>query len=106
MPNDNIVLRFNKVSFDYGPNHSILEEASFSLRWGAKFALMGQNGAGKSTIFNLISGALAPEEGTISIDGKLTIAVSRQVIPADQMKLTVREFFQNCFKHKVYDIEK
>lgn len=105
MPNDNIVLRFNKVSFEYGYNQPILQEASFSLRRGAKVALMGQNGAGKSTIFNLIAGVIHPEEGTISLDEKLTIAVSRQVIPPDHLGLTVREFFQNCFSRKVYDID-
>jgi ATPase subunit of ABC transporter with duplicated ATPase domains len=35
----------------------------------------------------------------------LTIATAKQVIPRDQMDLTVREFFEKCFDKKVYDID-
>lgn len=105
MANDNVILRFNKVSFSYGFNKSILEEASFSLRRGSKLALMGQNGAGKSTIFSLIAGALQPEGGMLSTDREISIAVSRQVIPRDQLDMTVREFFEKVFSKKVYDID-
>ena len=67
--------------------------------------LMGQNGAGKSTIFGLINGVNEPENGVINIVGGTTIATSRQVNPRDEMDLTVREFFQKQFKQKVYDID-
>ncbi|MBU1557928.1 ATP-binding cassette domain-containing protein [Patescibacteria group bacterium] len=105
MSENGAVIRFNKVSFNYGHNKPILEEADFSVRRGSKITLMGQNGAGKSTIFKLITGEFKPEEGAINIDSKATIAVSKQVIPRDQMDLTVREFFEKCFKEKVYDID-
>lgn len=105
MANDNVILRFNKVSFSYGFNKPILHEANFSLRRGSKLALMGQNGAGKSTIFSLITKTLQPEEGTISTDQEISIAISRQVIPRDQMDLTVREFFEKVFTKKIYDID-
>src|SRR3990172_2589841 len=105
MANDNVILRFNKVTFDYGHNKPILNEAVFSLRRGSKLALMGQNGAGKSTIFALITKSLRPESGSVSTDEKLSIAVSRQVIPSDEMELTVREFFERVFPGKVYDID-
>lgn len=67
--------------------------------------LMGQNGSGKSTIFRLITGDLQPESGTISRANNLTIALSKQVIPRDQMEMTVKEFFESAFPKKVYDIE-
>ncbi len=105
MANDNVILRFNKVGFGYGFNKPILDGVSFSLRRGTKFALMGQNGAGKSTIFSLITGALQPEEGAIATDKEISIAVSRQVIPSDQLVFTVREFFERVFANKVYDID-
>ncbi|MBI2626408.1 MAG: ATP-binding cassette domain-containing protein [Candidatus Nealsonbacteria bacterium] len=44
------ILRFAKVSFNYG-HKPILDEVDFSVRQGSKITLMGQNGAGKSTIF-------------------------------------------------------
>jgi ATP-binding cassette subfamily F protein 3 len=66
---------------------------------------MGQNGAGKSTIFGLILGSNTPESGIINIVNGVSIASSRQVIPKDELRLSVREFFQRCFKNKVYDID-
>jgi ATP-binding cassette subfamily F protein 3 len=103
--NKEVIVRFDDVSFEWGVNKPILDEVSFSIRRGAKLTVMGQNGAGKSTIFGLIRGASAPESGTINVVKGVTIATSLQVIPRDQLDLTVREFFQNCFKQKVYDID-
>ncbi len=116
MANDQVILRFDEVSFEYGPNKPILNEVSFSLRKGMKVTLMGQNGAGKSTIFKLITGEFTTETGRISMDNGLTIATARQVIPRDQMDLTVREFFEKSFskstykkiaggKDKIYDLD-
>ncbi len=98
------ILRFEEVSFNYGHNKPILDEVSCSVRRGSKITIMGQNGAGKSTLFALITGKLKPESGSI-FTNNASIALSRQVIPRSEMTLTVREFFQNCFKEKVYDID-
>ncbi|OGZ45784.1 MAG: hypothetical protein A3C84_00730 [Candidatus Ryanbacteria bacterium RIFCSPHIGHO2_02_FULL_48_12] len=105
MPREEIILRFDDVSFEYGPRHPIVKEVSFGLRRGTKIALMGQNGAGKSTIFALIMGALKPESGSIHIERDLTIATARQVIVREEMDLTVREFFERRFDKKIYDID-
>lgn len=99
------LISFNNVSYEYDPTKPILIGASFSVRRGAKFTLMGQNGAGKSTLFNLIISTLAPDEGVINIMPKTSIAISRQVIPRDELALTVREFFAKQFSEKVYDID-
>lgn len=99
------IVRFDNVSFEWGINKPILDSVSFTIRRGMKFTLMGQNGAGKSTIFGLISGSNVPESGIINIVKGVSIATSRQVIPKDEMNLTVREFFEKCFKQKVYDID-
>ncbi|MFA7252781.1 MAG: ATP-binding cassette domain-containing protein [Candidatus Paceibacterota bacterium] len=105
MPNDEVIVRFDKVSHEFGVNKPILIEADFTVRRGSKITLMGQNGAGKSTIFGLITGHLKPESGDIDIAHKLSIATAKQVIPRTDLHLTVKEFFEKCFKHKVYDIE-
>ena len=97
MANNDVAVRFNNVSFEYGHNKPILEEASFSLRRGTKITLMGQNGAGKSTIFNLITGALKPDDGSIFVDERLRFAYAKQVIPREQLDLTVKEFFEKYF---------
>lgn len=100
-----VIVRFEDVSFEYGHNKPILEEVSFPIRRGAKLTLMGQNGAGKSTIFGLITGVHEPTDGDIHIGRGVSVAIARQVVPRDQMDLTVREFFEKCFKQKVYDID-
>lgn len=105
MAKDEIIARFEDVSFEYGANKPILKEVSFAIRRGLKITLMGQNGAGKSTLFGLLTGTLQPEEGKINIVRGVRVAISRQVIPRDQLDLTVREFFQKCFDKPVYDID-
>jgi len=99
------IINFDEVSFKYGHNHPILDEVGFSVRKGTKITLMGQNGAGKSTIFQLLTGVIKPDDGNINVSDKISVATARQVIPRDQLELTVREFFQKCFKQKVYDID-
>ena len=105
MSRDEVILRFDEVSFEHGHNKPILDEVSFSIRKGTKFTLMGQNGAGKSTIFSLITKAAKPDAGLIHIGHGLTVAIGRQVIPHAELDLTVREFFEKCFSKKVYDID-
>ena len=104
-PRGEVVLRFEKVSFNFGIKKPILHEVDFVVRRGAKLTLMGQNGAGKSTIFGLMIGAIEPEEGKVELAYGLTVATARQVIPREDMELTVREFFQKVFSTKVYDID-
>ncbi len=96
---------FKDVSFEHDATKPILTEASFVVRRGAKFTLMGQNGAGKSTIFNLIRGKLHADEGQINLQPKTTIAIARQIIPREELEYTLREFFEQCFKDKTYDID-
>ena len=86
------VLRFKDVSFEYELSKKIiLDDVSFNIRQGSKITLMGQNGAGKSTIFKMITGELQPQEGKIHIDSDSTIAISKQVMDKKYMDLTVRE---------------
>jgi len=104
MAQGEVIVRFQQVSHDFGIKKPILDEVDFVVRRGSKITLMGQNGAGKSTIFGLITRAQEPESGIIHIQHGLSVAVGRQVIPRDQLDLTVLEFFQKVFPHKVYDI--
>ncbi len=106
MAGDEIILKFNEVSFEWGTNKPILKEAVFSIRKGSKITLMGQNGSGKSTIFQLITGQANPDSGVVNINKDLTIATAKQVIPREDLNLTITEFFGKCFKEKIYDIDK
>lgn len=101
MSNNDVVLRFSDVIFDYGHNKEILHEASFSIRAGGKVALMGQNGAGKSTLFKLITKELQPKEGGVFLTPReTTVGIAKQVIPQEQMDLTVRGYFAMAFSEK------
>ncbi|MFA5877940.1 MAG: ATP-binding cassette domain-containing protein [Candidatus Staskawiczbacteria bacterium] len=106
MSGDEVIVKFNNVSFEWGTNKPILNEASFSVRKGSKITLMGQNGAGKSTIFQLITGESKPDSGAVNLDNNLTIATAKQVIPREDLNFTIKEFFEKCFTGKVYDIDK
>src|SRR5688572_20059613 len=97
MSSNEAIVKFNKVSFEWSANKPILQEADFSVRRGSKITLMGQNGAGKSTIFELIMGKANADSGAINIANDLTIATARQVIAQDELNLTVKEFFEKCF---------
>lgn len=99
------LITFNNVSYEHDVTKPILIDASFSIRRGAKLTLMGQNGAGKSTLFGMITGALRADEGDINILPRTSIAISRQVIPREELTLTLRTFFEKCFTEKVYDID-
>ena len=105
MSKGEVILSFDEVSFEFGHNKPILDEVSFSVRRGMKVTLMGQNGAGKSTLFSMITGASKIESGKINKVNGITIAQAKQVISRDLLDLTVREFFEKCFKDKVYDID-
>ncbi len=100
-----VILRFNDVTFEYG-TRKILDEATFSLRRGMKVTLMGQNGAGKTTMFRLVTGELPPEEGDIILENGMTMAIAKQVIPHTLLDTTVLAFFEQAFPgKKIYDIE-
>lgn len=107
MDHGNVIVRFSNVSYGYDEENLLLEEANFSVRENAKITVMGQNGAGKSTIFKLMTGVLKPLEGSVHIQKDATIATGLQVIPRDRMGETVREYFQHAFgEETLYDLER
>ncbi len=105
MSREESALRFEEVSFEYGPNRPILDTVSFSVRRNSKVAIMGQNGAGKTTLFGMMTGINKPESGRVLITHGVSMATAPQVIPRDSLDLTVLQYFEKCFDKKVYDIE-
>lgn len=57
------------VSFSYSPEKEILHNVSFSAEKGKTLAIVGETGAGKTTIINLLMRFYYPERGKIFIDG-------------------------------------
>jgi ATP-binding cassette subfamily F protein 3 len=107
MANDSVVLRFSDVVFDYGENKPILDEASFSVRNGSKIALMGQNGAGKTSLFTLILRERKPKSGGIfTTPPDATIGIAKQVVTPEQLEMTVRDYFGSTFTEIPYNLDK
>lgn len=105
MDQKEVILRFDKVSFKYG-DKVILDEVNFSIRKNAKITIMGQNGAGKSTIFKLLTGVLKPDKGNIFLNPDLKIGIAEQMVPREKLGLTVLEYFKSAFKSEYFGIEK
>lgn len=70
----------------------------------SRIAIVGQNGTGKSTLLNLITGQLQPIQGTVSRHPSLKLAKysqhSADQLPYDQSPL---EYFESTFKSKFPD---
>ena len=64
--NINSIIEFENISLAYG-NRLILDNISFKINEGQIFGMLGPNGVGKSTIFNLITGLINPDRGKIKI---------------------------------------
>jgi len=67
--NKNSVVEFENISLSYS-NRLILDNLSFKINEGQIFGMLGPNGVGKSTIFNLITGLISPNNGKIKITGQ------------------------------------
>jgi ATP-binding cassette subfamily B protein len=63
-------IEFENVTFAYKKGKEVLKEFNLKVKQGQSIALVGETGAGKSTIVNLISRFYEPTSGTIKIDGK------------------------------------
>ena len=63
----NSIISFENVSLSYG-NRLILDNINFKINEGEIFGMLGPNGVGKSTIFNLITGLIKPNSGQIKIN--------------------------------------
>ena len=64
-----VVLSVEGICKSYGPIQ-VLTDASFEVRRGEVVALLGENGAGKSTVSNIIAGSVMPDKGSITWRGR------------------------------------
>lgn len=104
-----IFVQANKLWFRYQKNSDlILKEASLDLLENQILAIVGSNGSGKSTLLYLLSKALVPLKGNITIQGRPRIAMLGQnpetIFSQDQVEAVLREF-QNRFSNDETEIE-
>jgi lipopolysaccharide export system ATP-binding protein len=64
------IIKLDKLSLSFG-KRKILDNISFTINQGQILGLLGPNGVGKSTIFNLITGLIKPDYGSIIIESKI-----------------------------------
>ena len=83
-------LSINNVSFAYANGVKALKDVSFNANSGELIALIGRNGAGKTTITKIINGLLRPTEGSVEIDG-----IDTKSLRISQIAKYVSTLFQN-----------
>jgi len=68
--NQNYKIKMEKITKSFG-DFLALDDVTFNLDFGEVHALLGENGAGKSSLMNVLSGIYTPDRGEISINGKV-----------------------------------
>jgi len=81
---------FENVTFSYEPGKPVLEHVSFTIPAGQVAAFVGETGAGKTTLVNLLTRFYDPEEGAVHLDG----------VPLDQI---CRAELNRCFSVVLQD---
>lgn len=103
-------LQLDDVSYTYPNGYEAVQDINLSFNLGEAAAIIGQNGAGKSTTVKLMNGLLKPSKGKVIVDGtetstKTTAQIARQVgymfqNPDDQI------FQETIFKEIAYGLVK
>src|SRR3979490_2127472 len=76
------MLRIQNLKKAFG-GHDVLKDVSFEIADRAKVALVGANGAGKSSLLKIVAGALQADEGTIRLQGEVNQSAEIADLPQD-----------------------
>ena len=74
------MLNFNELTYRLG-DRLLLDHATVALPDGARVGLVGRNGTGKTTLFNIIAGELQPESGTVGLPQRARMGRVAQEAP-------------------------
>lgn len=102
------IIAFNDVAFSYSGEKKdfLYKDLSFGIDMDSRVAIVGQNGTGKSTLLNLITGALQPVEGSVQKHAGLKLGKysqhSADQLPYDKSPL---EYMESLYKAKFPDKE-
>ena len=73
------------------PGVKALDLADLTVRPGEVHGLVGENGAGKSTMIKVLAGVYAPDEGTVSLDGERQVTLLPNAIHAAGVRFIHQE---------------
>jgi ATPase subunit of ABC transporter with duplicated ATPase domains len=94
------VFVIDKVSKAYGPR-VVYDGLSMTIRRGERWCVMGKNGAGKTTLLRMVAGALAPDDGTVTIGASVKMGYfAQQALDLLDPDLTIEEQLQKDFPHE------
>lgn len=97
-------LSVSDLSFPY-EGKMILKNLDFQVEEGEFVSILGASGSGKSTILKLLTGVIAPETGTISVDGEKIKGMSRHFayMPQNDLLFPWKKILDNvCLYGKVH----
>lgn len=102
------MIEVKNLTKKYG-NHFAVQDLSFRVEKGQIYGFLGPNGAGKSTTMNIMTGYLAPTEGSVIINGFDVMKEPEEAkkcigylpeIPPLYMDMTVKEYLDFCVELK------
>ena len=73
------VLAVERLAKSFGGVHAV-REVSFTVAAGELLAMIGPNGAGKTTCFNMLNGQLAPDAGSVQLDGSEIVGLAPRIV--------------------------
>ncbi len=85
-------IEFKNISFSYNESSPVINDISFKVKAGEKLAIVGENGAGKTTCMKLLSGLYSPDRGEILING-----INTADMPVRQHFSLISAVFQDAF---------
>lgn len=99
---DQPLLAIEHLTFGYDPAKPIINDITVTLHQGEMISLVGQNGTGKSTLSNLITGFLMPQSGKMRFNGR-SLADQSVKERADQIGYILQDPNQMISKTMIYD---
>ena len=93
-----IILNASNLTLSFG-TQTVLSGVSFSVNEGDRLGVIGVNGAGKTSLFRLITGEYTPDEGSVSVSRDKSIGLLEQntAITGKLTELTLLEYMYDAF---------
>ncbi|KAB2282524.1 ATP-binding cassette domain-containing protein [Staphylococcus epidermidis] len=85
------MIQFDHVDYSYHLKQPVLKDINISIQRGEKIGVLGESGAGKSTIGSLILGQLKPTKGKISIDSGKVLPIFQHATESFDCQFTIEQ---------------